>query len=127
MGCHPGSGGLSSLSLSLSLSHQREFRISVAEALACSVPVLITKKVNIWREVVSEGGGLAENDDVSGISRLLEQWSVQHPEQKLSMRSHARRCFLNHFEITKTSVNLFNTLDEMRPAHNDGTFSECVS
>ena len=108
-------------------SHQENFGISVAEALACSVPVLITNKVNIWREVVSEGGGLAENDDVSGISRLLEQWSVLRPEQRVSMRSHARRCFLDHFEITKTSVNLFNTLDEMRPTHHSGTFSECVS
>jgi glycosyltransferase involved in cell wall biosynthesis len=93
-------------------SHQENFGIAVAEALACSVPVLITNKVNIWREIVADGGGLAENDDVSGICRLLERWDGLYPEQRASMRDRARRCFLNHFEITKTSFNLFNTLEQ---------------
>jgi glycosyltransferase involved in cell wall biosynthesis len=107
-------------------SHQENFGISVAEALACSVPVLITNKVNIWREVVAEGAGLAENDDVSGICRLLEQWSLLDPEQRSSMRDCARRCFLSNFEITKTSINLFSTLEQMCATSQDETVPECA-
>src|SRR5262249_60464072 len=32
-------------------SHQENFGISVAEAIGCGLPVLISDKVNIWREV----------------------------------------------------------------------------
>jgi len=39
-------------------SHQENFGIAVAEALACGTPVLISDKVNIWREIVAGGAGL---------------------------------------------------------------------
>jgi glycosyltransferase involved in cell wall biosynthesis len=91
-------------------SHQENFGISVAEALACSVPVLITNKVNIWREIVADGGGLAEPDDVSGICQLLETWSRLGPEQRVSMRGRARECFLKHFDIAQTCSNLLDVL-----------------
>jgi len=93
-------------------SHQENFGISVVEALACSVPVLITNKVNIWREIVVDGGGLAETDDVSGICRLLERWSRVEPEQRVSMRDRARQCFLSRFDIAQTSSNLFSALEQ---------------
>ncbi len=91
-------------------SHQENFGLSVVEALACGVPVLITNKVNIWREIIADGAGLAETDDVSGISRLLEQWSRLHPEQRASMRDRARQCFLSHFDVAQTSSSLFSVL-----------------
>ena len=39
-------------------SHQENFGIAVAEALACGTPVLISDQVNIWREIVQDGSGL---------------------------------------------------------------------
>ena len=35
-------------------SHQENFGIAVAEALACGTPVLISNQVNIWREVLAD-------------------------------------------------------------------------
>jgi glycosyltransferase involved in cell wall biosynthesis len=93
-------------------SHQENFGISVVEALACSVPVLITDKVNIWREIVTDGAGFAEPDDVSGVSLLLEKWSHLDTKQRASMRDRARQCFLDRFDIAQTSSNLFSVLSE---------------
>lgn len=112
-------------------SHQENFGISITEALACSVPVLITVKVNIWREIVEDGAGFAENDDVSGICRLLERWSRSSQTQKLCMRENARRCFENHFDIANTSARLFTLFalfaERQTPDHKEATDFECVS
>ena len=111
-------------------SHQENFGLSVTEALACSVPVLITIKVNIWREIVEDDAGLAENDDVSGICRLLEKWSRLPPTQKLSMGENARRCFVNRFDIVNTSAclfTLFALFAERHTGHEKAAEFECVS
>ena len=49
-------------------SHQENFGISVAEALMCSKPVLITNKVNIWREINKANAGFVNNDTIEGVT-----------------------------------------------------------
>ncbi|MCP4991880.1 MAG: glycosyltransferase, partial [Colwellia sp.] len=66
-------------------SHQENFGIVVAEALSTSTPVLITNKVNIWREIESSGAGFVENDDVPGVETLLSKWLPLSDSEKLSM------------------------------------------
>jgi len=39
-------------------SHQENFGIAVAEALAAGAPALISNKVNIWREILADGAGM---------------------------------------------------------------------
>src|ERR1043165_6384839 len=52
-------------------SHQENFGIAVAESLACSVPVLISNKVNIWRGIQEDGAGLVADDTLDGVSAML--------------------------------------------------------
>jgi glycosyltransferase involved in cell wall biosynthesis len=96
-------------------SHQENFGIVVAEALACAKPVLITNKVNIWREVLAGGGGLVVNDDLQGIQELLASFlSLSRDEQK-QMGAAARRTFLTHFNIDSTVTILLNILEKGEP------------
>jgi glycosyltransferase involved in cell wall biosynthesis len=91
-------------------SHQENFGLIVAEALACSVPVLISDKVNIWREVKSDAAGLVANDNLSGACELLRNWIAMDAGDRDSMRARARGCFEKRFEINKVSASLISAL-----------------
>lgn len=93
-------------------SHQENFGISVVEALACGTPVLISDKVNIWREVQAAGAGFVEPDDVEGTTRLLLRWAEMSPNSKLLMRGPAEECFTRHFDIRRTCERLFQVVLE---------------
>jgi glycosyltransferase involved in cell wall biosynthesis len=91
-------------------SHQENFGIVVAEALACGTPVLISNQVNIWREVETGGAGIVASDDLEGTCALLRTWQELSGPQKLEMRQRARACFLREFEIENASQTLVRTL-----------------
>lgn len=91
-------------------SHQENFGIVVAEAMACGVPVLISNKVNIWREIVDDGAGLVANDDLSGTIELLQKWITMPPDAKQTMQQKARQCFNQRFEIHKAARSLIDAL-----------------
>lgn len=82
-------------------SHQENFGIAVAEALACGLPVLISNKVNIWREVRMHGAGVVEGDDQTSVDRLLQTWCSADEAQRQAMRANARKCFEKCFNVDR--------------------------
>jgi glycosyltransferase involved in cell wall biosynthesis len=82
-------------------SHTENFGITVAEALACGLPVLISKEVNIWREIQADGAGLAASDDQEGTASLLEHWLAMPDTVRARMRANALRSFSRRFELNR--------------------------
>jgi len=80
-------------------SHGENYGYSVVEALSCSLPVLISHKVNIWREIVDDGAGLAAADDLPGTVATLREWLRLDPTEFQDMRDRARHCFDQRFEL----------------------------
>ena len=91
-------------------SHQENFGIAVAEALAAGLPALVTNKVNIWREIEAGGAGLVTADSLNGICDLLQLYCDLSPAAKLLMRQRAKQCFEDKFEIKKAAQSLHNIL-----------------
>lgn len=87
-------------------SHQENFGMAVVESLSCAVPVLISDKVNIWREIVEDGAGLVEADTMEGTARLLERWLETPEEDRRKMKTKARTCFEKRFEIGQAADGL---------------------
>ena len=87
-------------------SHQENFGIAVAEALACGTPVLISNKVNIWREIEQDRAGLVDEDDGPGTTRLLQKWLALPDGEKEAMRIIARQCFQTRFEVARAAETL---------------------
>lgn len=52
-------------------SYSENFGIAVVEAMACGVPVAISDKVNIWREVQDAGAGLVAPTTVSAVTEQI--------------------------------------------------------
>jgi glycosyltransferase involved in cell wall biosynthesis len=95
-------------------SHQENFGIAVAEALACGLPVLITDKVNIWREIATDRCGFVASDDLNGIEGLLRSWLETSPEARTAMGERARRTFAQRFEIRGTARSLLAILETVK-------------
>jgi glycosyltransferase involved in cell wall biosynthesis len=91
-------------------SHQENFGIAVAEALAAGTPALISNKVNIWREIASDGAGIVAEDTLAGTCRLLQSYVELPEKQKSVMRLAAQRCFEKRFEIGKAAETLYTIL-----------------
>jgi glycosyltransferase involved in cell wall biosynthesis len=96
-------------------SHQENFGIVVAEALACGVPVLISDKVNIWREIAAAQAGLVRDDTTAGTTALLRAWIDTDCATRGRMRLNASRCFRQHFDL-HTAIDRFHDLLRQRPA-----------
>jgi len=87
-------------------SHQENFGVVVAEALSCRLPVLISNKVNIWREVEAEGAGIVAEDDLAGAETMLTRWLDMDDGSRSEMRTRTQVCFDRHFEIGKAAERL---------------------
>lgn len=91
-------------------SHQENFGIAVVEALAAGVPVLISDKVNIWREIVADDAGLAGNDTLEGTVATLSRWLNRAPAHRAAMRQHAVDCYQRHFHMATAAQRLIDTI-----------------
>lgn len=87
-------------------SHQENFGIAVAEAMACARPVLISRQVNIWREIDQDGAGWVDEDTVAGATRLLSQWLDATPAEVARRGQAARQSFLARFQVASATRSL---------------------
>ena len=93
-------------------SHQENFGIVVAEALACGKPVLISNKVNIWREIESDEAGFIDEDTVAGTERSLRRWMAMDAPAYARMAEQARSCFARRFHVQRAAEQLVDILTE---------------
>ena len=91
-------------------SHQENYGIAVVEALACKKPVLITKQVNIWQEIILSGGGLAESDTIEGVQQVIRSWCNKSDQQKSVMSQAAYYAYKTYFSVSAATTNLLTAL-----------------
>jgi glycosyltransferase involved in cell wall biosynthesis len=96
------------------VSHTENFGIALVEALAMGVPVLTTRKVDIWREISAAHAGFAFDDDLSGATQLLANWRILTAAEKQTMRRNARELFLRSFDIDRVTRRLLAVLAESK-------------
>jgi glycosyltransferase involved in cell wall biosynthesis len=91
-------------------SHQENFGIAAVEVMAVNTPVLISDKVQIWREVLRSGAGMVEPDSLEGTERLLRRWLAEDVPGQARFRKAAGACYRARFTAEQASRILLNGL-----------------
>lgn len=95
-------------------SHQENFGIVVAEALACGKPVLISNKVNIWREIEVDGAGFVAEDTLAGTLINFERWLAMSSQQFAMMQAKTKACFAKSFHVQRAAERLLEIIQESK-------------
>lgn len=80
-------------------SHQENFGIVVAEALALGKPVITTNKVNIWREIEASRSGLICDDTLVGVRSAIDEFLQLDDGERRSMSVSAKSLFRDQFDV----------------------------
>jgi glycosyltransferase involved in cell wall biosynthesis len=104
-------------------SHQENFGIAVAEALACGTPVLISNQINIWREIEEDQAGFVGEDTLAGAEQVLRAWESRSAEDRNSMKRAAQLTYETRFAIVRFAQNLLSVLEESAMRSRAGSIS----
>jgi len=87
-------------------SHGENFGVSIAESLSCSKPVIISNKVNIYKEIHSSKSGFVTKDNIQSFSKALIKFIKLNKRSRLKMSTNALACFKKYFDIEKSENGL---------------------
>ncbi|MEZ0130873.1 glycosyltransferase [Flavobacterium sp. LBUM151] len=79
--------------------------------MACKKPVLITKNINIWSEIIKgDGGWIANLEEKNSLKNVLSDL-LNHPKEELLVKgSNAFETYQNNFKIETCANNFIKTL-----------------
>jgi glycosyltransferase involved in cell wall biosynthesis len=84
-------------------SYSESFGIAVVEAMACGLPVVISNRVNIWREIQNAGAGLVTSCDACELAEALQ--NLLNDENIRFRMGEAGKILVNTTYNWKTVVN----------------------
>jgi glycosyltransferase involved in cell wall biosynthesis len=91
-------------------SHQENFGIAVADALACGTIPLLSDKVNIAPDVAADGAGLMDTDDLPGTIRLIERFQALSPAGRNAMSQSALVCYQRRYALGNAAQEVYKAL-----------------
>jgi len=100
-------------------SHQENFGLAAAEALAAGTPALVSRDVNIWREIVEAGAGRADAAGVEGTARLLTEWARTCLEKREQASANAAACYNARFDAEQAAAALLDIFTERPTGTNE--------
>ncbi|WP_367773610.1 glycosyltransferase [Flavobacterium sp. WC2421] len=95
-------------------SYQENFGIAIVEAMACEKPVMVSKNVNIWKEIKAGNGGWILDDlsDKGIYSALLEISEIS--EENIAIKGNqSYTTFQNNFNVQDRAAVFLSALNQL--------------
>jgi glycosyltransferase involved in cell wall biosynthesis len=92
-------------------SYSENFGVSVVEAMASGLPVVISDRVNIWREIAGARAGLVVPPDPGAISRALA--TVLDDPDRQAMAERGRRLVSERFSWAAAGARMLDVYREI--------------
>lgn len=105
-------GAFYSAQLFLLPSHQENFGLVVPEALSCGLPVLISNKVNIYRDIVNFKAGIVCDDTIGSLTASFSDWKLKRNNSEEFARN-AYFCFNSCYSREVAAQSLADNLRGM--------------
>jgi len=86
-------------------SYTENFGITIIEAMACGLPVVISDKVNIWREIQRAGAGLVTACDASEVFHAIAQ-ILDDPAKAVEMGIQGKELAHNYYNWSVIAPSL---------------------
>lgn len=97
-------------------SHSENFGVAAVEAMACKMPVLLSNRVEIWREVVKAGAGASSKLDPKALADRLA-FLIDRPATLRKMGRRGRKLVRRQYDwklIANRLVGLYANLSGRR-------------
>lgn len=94
-------------------SYSENFGMTVAEAMACGCPVVISPEVSIWREVQGAGAGRVVDLNVPDIARAI-LYLLRNPTSARTLGAAGRQLVQNRFIWNKIADEITNVYSSLR-------------
>jgi glycosyltransferase involved in cell wall biosynthesis len=86
-------------------SHQENFGLAAAEALACGVPVVVSEHVNLAPEIEKYGAGWVTSLDAASLANALSE-AMGNESERQERGASGRAFAIRHFSWSNLSVDL---------------------
>jgi glycosyltransferase involved in cell wall biosynthesis len=91
-------------------SHSENFGVSLVESLSVCRPILISNKVNIYREINKYKSGIVFKNNLNGIIKGLISFNNLSDKELKLMSLNAIRCFNENYNLKVNKNKLYNIL-----------------
>lgn len=93
-------------------SYSENFGIAVVEAMGVGLPVVISNRINIWREIAAAHAGLAVNPDADEVAKAILTL-LDNPALAKSMGEHGRQSARDNYSWQAASDRLIDLYREV--------------
>jgi glycosyltransferase involved in cell wall biosynthesis len=91
-------------------SHQENFGIAVADALAVGLIPLVSDKINIAPDIAADNACLMEPDTLEGTIRLIERFNAMSAEERGAMEARGVACYQRRYALANSAQEVYKAL-----------------